>query len=562
MTTKPSEYLKKSTNEVAVFVSELQDNATNKAGTFDSAAAADFMSTVTNQNSHIAVPESLQAVLDECNELESKAVVKAVLDGVGIYRHQHGCDAPADLIETALHVAYSTTDLAISRHQHRPKRLLDSANSNHHDQYSLQPNRAVLAILTMMGEAIPFAHYLPTDIGSNEAILAIMNHVAGSTHGGYAENAIMDGANSGDSYISSSRVNVSMPAVSTGNITGALTRIQSDYQTCDAAAAQIKLQRGRTNVFVNGYFAAKEVDKSGSGSSAVSGSIIISGTTYTIGGTINTDTGVYALTSTPALPTTVPVAVEGFIDFERAPELTPSIITSVSDYSYFASAWRATTQQTIDSRTQMANELGLDAASESIFAIQGQFANERHYNVLFKALRLAVNNQATFDFNWSSRSQQMNRAQIWRDLFPIFGGVSQKMALDTMDHGASHIYVGKLGMTNFLAMPDDIFEPSGIMFRPGIFRLGRYMKSVDVYYTPKGITETSNSTQLLCIGKGNNVAMNPFVLGDAEAPTVMPLAVNADMKQGAAFYARNFTSVNKYAPAAAGCALINVTNLY
>jgi len=561
MTTKPSEYLKKSTNEVALFVGELKDNATNKSGTFDSAAAADFMSTVTNQQSGVPVPESLQLVLDECDGKESSAVIKAILDGAGIYEYQHGCAAPADLLETAFHVAYSTTGHAVNKFGHR-NRLFDSANSNHHDQLSLQPNRAVLAILTMMGEAIPFANYLPTDIGSNEAILAIMNHVAGSTHGSYAENAIMDGANSGDSYISASRVNVSMPAAGSGNITGALTRIQSDYQTCDAAAAQIKLLRGRTNVFVNGLFAAKETDTSGAGNSAVSGTITISGTTYTIGGTINTDTGVYALTSSPALPTTVPVAVEGFIDLERAPELTPSIITSVNNYKYHATAWRAITQQTIDSRTQMSNELGLDPYSESVFAIQGQFANERHYNVLYKALRLAVNNQDTFDFNWSSRSQQMNRAQIWRDLFPKFGGVSQKMALDTMDHGVSHIYVGKLGMTNFLAMPDDIFEPSGITNRPGIFRLGRYMKSVDVYYTPKGITETSNSTQLLCIGKGNNVAMNPFVLGDAEAPTIMPLAVNADMKQGAAFYARNFTSVNKYAPAASGCGLINVTNLY
>ena len=156
----------------------------------------------------------------------------------------------------------------------------------------------------------------------------------------------------------------------------------------------------------------------------------------------------------------------------------------------------------------------------------------------------------------------MNRAQIWRDLFPIFGQVSQKMAVDTMDHGVSHMYTGRLGMSNFLGMPEDIFRPSGIRNRPGIFRVGRYMDAVDVYYTPKGITETSTSTQILCIGKANNVAMNPFVLGDAEAPTVIPLGVNADLKQGAGFYARNFTSVNKYAPASLSCALINVTDLY
>ena len=72
--------------------------------------------------------------------------------------------------------------------------------------------------------------------------------------------------------------------------------------------------------------AAVEGNASGSDNSPVSGSISVSGTIYTISGTINTDTGVYALATTPALPATVPVVVEGFIDFERSPELTPTII--------------------------------------------------------------------------------------------------------------------------------------------------------------------------------------------------------------------------------------------
>lgn len=557
------QYPKKETQNVAVFVGALQENAKNSSGTFDSASALDFMSTVTNQNTGLEIPVELQMVLDECDAGGTKEVTKAILDGAAAYEYLHGAKAPADLIETAIHMAYSTTDHAKRKYGPGSSAIvLDSANSNHHDQLALQPNRAALAVLATIGEAIPFAHYLPADIGSNKAILAIMSHVAGSTHGMYAENAIMDGANSGDSYVSSSRVHESTPAVSTGNVTGALTRIQATFKTCDPAAAQVKLLRGRTIVYVNGQVAAGEINANGSGNSSVSGNITIGGTNYSIGGTINTDTGVYALTTTPALPTTVPVAVEGFIDFERAPELTPSIITAAQTYDLFANPWRVITQQTIDSSTQIANELGLDPYTESVLAIQGQVGNERHYNVLYKALRLAVNNQATFDFNWASRSPQLNRAQVLRDLFPVVSSVSQKMALDTMDHGVSHMYVGKLGMSDFMSMPNDIFEPSGITNRPGIFRLGKYMGSIDVYYTPKGITETTNASQALCIGKANNVALNPFVLGDAVAPTILPLAVNADLKRGAGFYSRSFTAVNPHGPSSLSCALINITNMF
>ena len=148
--------------------------------------------------------------------------------------------------------------------------------------------------------------------------------------------------------------------------------------------------RGRSLIYVNGVLAAKEVDSTGSGNSPVSGNITIAGTNYVIGGTINTDTGVYALTTAPAMPVTIPVVVEGFIDYERAPELTPSIITAVNTYKLHAKPWRVTTHQTIDSRTQMANELGLDPYSESVIAIQAQFANERHYEVLAKARRLRL----------------------------------------------------------------------------------------------------------------------------------------------------------------------------
>ena len=551
MTSKTPEYFKRATAEVAAFVDSLKETSC-KGGTFDSAAAADFMSSATNQNT-VKVPEPLQAVLDEVTDSEQAMITRAIMDGVAEYEAAHGVACPADVVEQALHSAYATTAQAARKYS------LDSADSNHHDQISLQPNRAVVAIITTIAEAIPFAHYLPADIGSNEAKLAILTHHAADHFGAYAESALLDGVASGETYISSSRVNTSTPT--SGTASGKLTKIQATADTCDASAGDLKLLRGRTIVYVGGRVAAKEVDSTGSGDSAISGNIDIEGTTYTIGGKINTDTGVYEITSSPALADTIPVVVEGFIDFERDPDLTPRIISAVNTFPLFAKPWRVYTKQTVDTRTQMANELGLDPMSESIIAIQAQFANERHYDALRKGLRLAALNTETFDYAGARQYQDRSRSEVWRDLAYPLGVVSQQMAEDTIDHGVTHLYVGKRVAAQFQGLPDDIFVPSGVAPRPGIYRLGRLFGVFDVYYTPKVLTETEDSAQILCVGRATNVTRNPIVLGDAVPPTVIPLAVNADLRQGAGFYARNFTCVNPHDPSSRGFALINVVNM-
>lgn len=181
----------------------------------------------------------------------------------------------------------------------------------------------------------------------------------------------------------------------------------------------------------------------GTGPSVVSGQTSIAGTVHQISGTVHPDTGVIALVSTPPMAATNSVVVEGFIDYERAPELTPSIVTAVDTFQLFAKPWRVTTHQTIDSRTQMANELGLDPYSEGVIGIQAQFANERHYEVLRKAKRLAKQNTDTFNFNWSNAGDFKVRADVWRDFGSVLGAASQRMAIATLNHGITHLYVGE-----------------------------------------------------------------------------------------------------------------------
>lgn len=546
----PATITRQSTIKAGQFLSDLKEQAQGASGTFDSAALGEAASELKNKG---GAPQDIEIVLDESGD-QSPRLLKAILDATSIYEQRHGESPSADLIESAFRQAYSTTDHA------RQKFSLDSATSLQSDPLALQPNRAIVAIMSALTEAIPFAHYLPADIGSNEAKLAIMTHNAGSTYGGYAEGGNMDGVLSGMPFITSARVHTLEDT--SGTWGGKLTQVQTDESTCDQGATAVKLLRGRTLVYINGRVVGQESSSSGSGASPVAGSVTIGSTTHVLGGSINTDTGVAALTFTPALPGGYAPVIEGFIDYERG-EVAPELLSAVETFTLHAKPWRVTTRLSIDSRTQMANELGLDPYGESVLAIQNQFANERHYEVLAKAVRMAADNTATFDFDWSTRGPALVRADLWQDFSAVLGAVSQKMAVDTLNHGVSHLYVGRYVAAQLASMPSTIFQPSGISTRPGIYRLGKLFGQYEVYYTPRLITEAADgsSGNILAVGRATDVTRNPFVLGDAVAPTVIPLAVNSDLRTGAGFYARNFTAVNPHEPSAKGAAMISVTNL-
>ncbi len=545
------QYNKQSTIDANNFVSALKDNSQTN-GTFDSAAAKTFINGALSQND-VKVPETLQAVLDSASDKEADGILRAVLDGANAYQAAHGQEIPADVLEQAFHSAYSTTPEA-------QKAALDSVGNSLQSAQSYQSNRAIVAILTTTTEAIPFVHYLPADIKSNQAKLAILEHVTGSAAGSYAEGGLLDGAHSGDRFISSARDHVLKHGVA-GALSGKITAIQKTPDTCDPAGTVAKLVRGATIIYVNGLKAAQEVS-SKSVNSPIAGSVVIADVTHAISGSVNTDTGEITLAVTPALPTTVEVLAEAFIDYERQEDLTPTIITGVETFDLFANSWRALTHQSIDSRTQMSNELGLDSYSEGVIAIQAQFANERHYDVLRKARRVAVCNRETFNFNWTGAGNFKVRSDIWRDFSSVLGAVSQKMALLTMNHGVTHLYVGEKVAAQMQGLPADIWQASGITARPGIYRVGRLFGKYDVYYTPRGVNEEAEGAEILCVGQASDVTRNAFILGDAVAPTVIPLATNSDLKTGAGYYARNFTAVNPHKHSAQGAALITVTNLF
>lgn len=549
-------YSKTSTAQVAAFVGGIQQAAAEAVKgqglTLDSAtgksAAASYVAEATSRE---GLPETLLATMDEFG---ADKVAGAILDSANAYQAAHGTEMPADLAEQALHNAYSQTNDA------RQRFSLDSASNAAHDPGSLQPNRAVVAIYATVAEAAPWVHYLPADIKSNKSLLGIMGNYAAAAAGAYGAGDLLDGVDAGKAFMSSVRVHKAFPDVD-GRIQFKITAIQDTEDTCDQNAQGVTTLRGRAELFINGLRVGAEANTNSTGANPVNGRVTISGATYDFSGSYNPDTGAASLTTSPKLPQEVPVFFEAPIDFERSPQLTSEVTTKVEMFELFASPWRSKFRVTPDTRAQMANELGLDPFSASLAAMNRQYAVEQHYRALAKALRVSVNNPGDFNFDYAGRKNDMTRSRMWEDFGSVLGARSQVMVETTIDHGVTHLYVGKDIKSQWESLPREIFEPSGVSERPGIFRFGRLHGKYDCYYTPRGVKETATSAQVLAIGRATNVARNPVICGTAVSPMVIPLATGEDLKAGAGFYAHDYVSINPHAPSAQGASLIEITNL-
>lgn len=494
-------------------------------------------------------------------------LLDSVVSGAAEYRKLHGFNADPTLIEhivrnAAVVASNPLGSLITGLRGYR----LDAATSLHHDQLGLNPMMAGVSIMAQFAEAVPYAAYLPADIKTNNAKLAILSNQALSNFGDYINGASLDGIAGGGNYMDSQRLITLTTNGGAGPFTGQVA--QRNGVAVGAGNVAMPLLRGRGIVLVNGLPMAREMPvQAGSGNNTVSGSVTIGGTTFALGGTINTDTGAYSITTSAALPAGTNVSLIVYVDYEVANQnsdaLTPVIGVQADVFDLYARASRALVRTTVDAMTQMQNELNLDPRGQSLLSVRNQYAQERHYRANALMRLVAAPFTDTWDYGFSTQIAQKTRNQIWENLAPILASLSQRMANATVDHGITTLYMTGELAAQARGLPTTLWEPSGLTDRPGIYRLGRLFGMYDVYYTPIGLTETSNgqTSQILCIGRGTTVARNPIVMGDAVPGMFLPVAMNTSMQQPDAFYTRNFTELNPHLPSAQGAALINVTGI-
>lgn len=543
-------------DEVENKVYALAGAARGNGNMLDSASAQtlDVVKEAVNKPSDL-LPERMARVIDKIEGDKNKAwAVSALLDGIARFEHNNGFTPSADLIDAVISQAENIADgssTAVLPGGH----TLDSVSTNNASAtLSHQPNRIAVAITGGFSEAIPFGAYLPSDLKSNESKLGIITSIAGSDFGAYAAGTIMDGIGSGQSYTRAERL---VP------VTVSTDRLSATFSvtTQTAGGTAVPVQRNRTKVLIDGFPAADDqTTTSGTDTSLIAGQTLVGSATITVTGGVNVKTGVGTLTFAPALPAGAEIYAQAVIDFEAAPSLIPKINVIERSYSLYCSPSRVAMQITPDSRTQSQSELGADALTIAVQAARTQAANERYVVALSKAYGLAKRTKREYDFDYTLQIANKTRAQTWRDFGGFVSAVDQQVANNTMEFGLSFMYVGALGMSQFLLMED--FEAANVPARPGIYRIGRYKGKYDVYYSPYIVGETADSFEILCIGRSPQVARNPIVFSDAVPQTLIPLAVNMDLQQGAALFSRTLTEVNPHLQSAMGCALITVTNVY
>ncbi|WP_292999993.1 hypothetical protein [Nevskia sp.] len=549
----------------ARFTTELRAVAAGSNGTLDSAAAADFVTAAESRPGNTPVPEALAAILDSTPPTKRESLLSNFLDGVSNYEKEHGRAPGGDLIHYALHMGHS---LVPSQRKliglgNTLDNTLDSAESGHHDQISLHPNAPAIGIITSFVQAIPFAGYVSADMKSNEGRVIIISHNAENDAGEVLAGDSLDGVPSGDVFMTSERSIALAPgATMAGNFRARMT----DDQTVDGASPPVRILKGRTAVYVNGKIAAREIESAGAAQTIV-GSVILAGTTYAIGGTVTPSTGAFAITSAPALPAGALVHITGFIDFEdNQSALTARFSTKAEVFKIYANPDRGIVRASVDAIGQFEAEVGLSPLTMSSEAARIQFMNERHYRALRKLYRIAQSNGnvETFNFDWPNASQQKIRSMVWLDFLAVLGITGQRMAEATKDHGVTQLYVPRNVGAQMKYLPRDMFTPAGITERAGIYRLGRFMDVVDVYYSPKVVSQTADNkgATILAIGTSMTAARNPIIISDAVAPSFFPLSTGNDMNSGYGFYARTYTETNPHDLSAVGAALIEVTNLF
>jgi hypothetical protein len=369
----------------------------------------------------------------------------------------------------------------------------------------------------------------------------------------------MDGIAQGQSFLGSARTLDLAAPNDTANYKFTFTEQA-------AAGNPIMLLRGRTIVYVNGIIAAQETGNGSNTAAQVTfaGTVRLGNTDFALTGTIKPATGEVVVTPSQALPAGTVVTVEAFVDYEADPTKTPKMQVQAQVFSLYASPFRVTYQVTPESRSQFANEVGVDAGAEAMMAVRGQYAMERHYNALAKAKMIGkFLNNWTYDFDYETQIQQKTRAQIWQDFASVVGMASQAMAEKTADHGITHMYVGKYVAAQFRSMDATLFQSSGITDRPGIYRVGRLFGLYEVYYAPWVVNEApdGSTSEIICVGRSTQTARCPVIMGDASAPMFEPLGTTETLKTGYGFHARSFNAVNPHAMSAAGCAVITVKNL-
>lgn len=554
------------------------DNAGRHAAAFDSMQAEHVGG---REAAFQELPSSLQRILsDEDIQNKPRAVFDGLVDGITEYQRRNGGDMPSEYtVAAALTTAAMPFGGAERYDSAEP--TFDSLSLGHHEANSMVPAITQVVIAYGISNSLPLISMLPNPMGSNELPIVYGTAVAGMNMGVMRRNETMDGDKAGMPYLENRHTLTMDAGVDAGTFT-LTSRLAYTHEVRDDTTSKFVIDDtsplapflgGRVSVMVKGIEVGSDKHRTHASTEGVSvlqptDSAVIGIDTYTLAsGTANLDTHEIKIAFdlvNGSEPVEDDVTVELVFDYERKDDngvqiiREPSTDMSFEHRSIYAHPSRSRSVASIDSITQLSNELGLNwyAAAQTI-AMQ-RYYFEQTGRLLRSAINMCLSSQdpehgrvVTFNFTKSGITPT-NIAAAFANINITLGLARSRLSTAiNMAISGYDLYVSDRGAAFFSGLDGSNYKPTGEPFgdQYSVYRIGEMKASgANVYYVPKSMgvfnEDTATTTaHALLVPRANMPAQAAFVGMTAVPPMVLTSNGNAYEKD-VAIYSRQAGETN------------------
>lgn len=538
------------------------------------------------------IPDTLRTIFDNIGDEPQNR--EAILNGIGwgiqAYKDRNGGQEPSDTV-LAVGLACGAALFAKDSQNRNAfdnidPEAYDNLYADHHEALSVVPALTVVTIAMSIANSLPVIAQLPNPIGSNEVPLVNARFVADKTWGGMKKGEFLDGPNASRVYtLNRFRYKMNKDAVNAFSVTPYTAYSDYENKVPDTTSTKAPFYGGRVSIRVNGkevgHTRNRDNNKKG-GSVSITA---VSEPEFRIGtvevklasGTANLDSRLINVTFTEELPADALVEAMVVLDFELEendkPVILPPGVDITTEYgSVFASPHRTRLTASIDSITQMANEMNVGFVGAALAIVQGKFYLEQVVALLQEAKERAEHNGRSYDFR-ANRGVAGNLAAAWNssgDLMKEFRktldfaviGINRDAgtAANTFD-----LFISSRGAILLRTLPGDVFTPTNTSFgvHGQIVRIGSFNDGTNVYFVPDSaglLNETDTSVEGLLIARSAEPAKSTIV-GHTPVPPMILEGKPDPFKTVLGIYARVAGELNPIDRYAEQSAVINMLDL-
>lgn len=591
-----AQYVQEDKTKLKKFLSRLEQMSKpgQEAVAFDSMLAA-------NPNGREAELENLPTALVKL--LTAARIVEGgkeqmVFDGIAIgieeHKRRHGGEAPStEAVLAALNQALVFTE-------HAPKsnpndRQFDSLSFSHHEALVVVPAAVQVVISMGISNSLPLLSQLPNPTGSNEVPIVYGDAVASIRMGAMNTDDLMDGAKAGLPYLENRHmIAMNQDDSDTAKFTvtsrvGYTKEVRENKTTkfvIDDSTKTAPFLGGRVTVFVKGTEVANDHNRSHPTTTGIStlqplGEVEINNKTYLVkSATANLDTHEIEVifdTEKGVAPEADDVDVEVIFDYERKDAdgnqilREPGAEVRFLHRSIYAHPSRAKNIATIDSITQLANELNINWYGAALYIIQSKYYFEQTGRLLRRAVNRCLANEETRLVTFDAQKagiQFTSMSEMFSNISVTLSSARTKLSeAINISIGNYDLYVSNKGAAFFSALRSDQFTPTGLSFgdQSSVYRIGTLNNGANIYYVPASMgvfneDELTNGAMALMAPRPVSPSKAQFVGHVAVPPMVLAHDISA-FEKSVGVYSRQAADLNPLPRYADQCMVIQLINL-